>query len=84
MDGDAAEGAADITLVARRNIPSPRVADFSYRVPLRQLFWRSSLEFALDDASLIPLFAGPNLLVVVKKFRFVQRHAGDCECRASG
>ncbi len=84
MDGDAAEGAADITLVARRNIPSPRVADFSYRVPLRQLFWRSPLEFALDDASAILLFAGPNLLVVVKTFRFVERHVGDYECRTSG
>ncbi len=82
MDGDAAKGATDITLVARRNN--------SLSSGCRLLVWGSlagvvlaiSFGFALSGAWLIVPFAGLELVVVGLAFRYMEQHAGDYECMA--
>jgi uncharacterized membrane protein len=79
MNGDTAEGAADITLVARRN---NSLSSGSRRLVLGSLaavILAISLGFALNGAWPILPFAGLELLVLGLAFRYMEQHAADYE-----
>ncbi len=80
MDGDAAEGATDITLVARRNNSLSSGSRLLVLGSLAAVVLAISLGFALSGAWLILPFAGLELLVVGLAFRYMEQHAADYEC----
>lgn len=80
MDGNAAEGATDIMLVARRNNSlSPGGGRLVFGC-LAAVVLAISLGFAMSGAWLILPFAGLELLVMGVAFRYMDQHAGDYEC----
>jgi uncharacterized membrane protein len=79
MDGDAAEGATDITLVARRNNSLSSGSRLLVWCCLAAVVLAISFGFALSGAWLILPFAGLELIVVGLAFRYMEQHAGDYE-----
>jgi uncharacterized membrane protein len=79
MDGDAAEGAGDITLVARRNNALSSGSRLLVPGSLVSVVLAISLRFALSDAWLILPFAGLEVLAVGLASRYMEQHAGDRE-----
>jgi uncharacterized membrane protein len=77
MDGDAAEGATDIALVALRNNSLSSGGRLLIQGSLAAVALPISLGFALSGAWPILPFAGLELLVVGLAFRYMERHAGD-------
>lgn len=80
MDGDAAERATDVRLVARRNNSLSSGSRLLVLGSLAAVVLAISLGFALSGAWLILPFAGLDLLVVGLAFRYMEQHAGDYEC----
>lgn len=77
MSGEAVESAR---FVARRNhSPSPG-GSFLVVGSLAVVVLAISLGFAFSGAWLVFPFAGVEILVVLLAFRYVERHASDCEC----
>ncbi len=80
MDSGAAEGATDITLVARRNNSISSGSRLLVLGSIAAVVLAISLGFALSGAWPVLPFAGLELLMVGLAFRYMERHAGDCEC----
>jgi len=80
MDGDAAEGATDITLVARRNNSLSSGSRRFVLGSLAAVVLAISFGFALNGAWLILPFAGLELLAVGLAFHCMAQHTGDYEC----
>ena len=79
MGGDAAEGATDFTLVARRNNSLSSGSRLVVLGSLAAVVLAISLGFALSGAWPILPFAGLELLVVGLAFRYMEQHADDYE-----
>lgn len=80
MDGDAAERATDVRLVARRNNSLSSGSRLLVLGSLAAVVLAISVGFALSGAWLILPFAGLDLLVVGMAFRYMEQQAGDYEC----
>ncbi len=79
MDGDAAEEATDITLVARRNNSLSSGSSLLVLGSLAAVVLAISLGFALSGAWLVLPFAGLELLAMGLAFRCIEQHAADYE-----
>lgn len=75
MDGDAAEGATDLALVAQRNNSLPSGSRLLTLGSLAAVVLAVSLGFALSGTLLILPFAGLELLVVGLAFRYMEQRA---------
>jgi len=75
------EAAADLTPDARRNNSLSSVGRFLVLGSLAVVVGAISLRCAFNGAWLVLPFAGPGLLVVAMEFRYLERHAGDCDCK---
>ncbi|HEV8646007.1 MAG TPA: DUF2244 domain-containing protein [Burkholderiales bacterium] len=75
MDGDAAEGATDIALVAQRNNSLSSGSRFLILGSLAAVVLAISLGFALSGAWLVLPFAGLDLLMVSLAFRYMEQRA---------
>lgn len=79
MSGSGIEGAAEVTLVARRNnslSPGGRsLVVWSFAAVVLAI----SLGFALNGAWMVAPFAGLDLLLLYLAFRYIGRHSGDFE-----
>ena len=79
MHGDAAEGATNIALVARRNNSLASGSRLLVPGSLASVVLAISLRVALSDAWLILPSAGLEVLAVGLAFRYMEEHAGDYE-----
>jgi len=75
------EAAADLTPDARRNNSLSSVGRFLVLGSLAVVVVAISLRFAFNGAWLVLPFAGLGLLVAAMEFRYLERHAGDCDCK---
>jgi len=80
MNGNALESAAEFTFVARRNNSLSSGGRFLVLGSLAVVILAISLGFALNGAWLVFPFAGLDILVVYRAFRYVEQCAGDYEC----
>ncbi len=74
------QGAADFTVVARRNNSLTPGGRFLVLGSLAVVVLAISLGFALSGAWLVFPFAGLDILVVYLAFRYVEKQTGDYEC----
>jgi len=81
VDCNGVEVAADLTLVARRNNSLSSVGRFLVVGSLAVVVVTISLGFAFNGAWLVLPFAGLGLLVAAMEVRYLERHAGDCDCK---
>lgn len=79
MNGNEIEGAAQVTLLARRNNSLSPGGRFLVVGSLAAIVIAISIGFALHGAWLVAPFAGLDILLVYLAFRYMGRHAGDYE-----
>jgi uncharacterized membrane protein len=79
MNDNGFEGAAEVTLLARRNNSLSPGGRCLVVGSLAAVVFAISIGFALNGAWLVAPFAGLDILLVYLAFRYTGRHAGDYE-----
>lgn len=79
MNGNVVEGAAEVTLLARRNNSLSPGGRYLAVGSLAAVVFAISIGFALNGAWLVAPFAGLDVVLVYLAFRYMGRHAGDYE-----
>lgn len=79
MGSNGSEGAAEVTLIARRNNSLSPGGRFLVVGFLAAVILAISLGFALNGAWMVAPFAGLDLLLLYLAFRYIGRHSQDYE-----